>query len=91
MEEHGINSATLIVYSVKSRDSITWSQDSTGIIRVLNYPIFKLTWPPHAVRNFPPTHPYDRQGGFRLFDDCGYSPTFAGNDFDCLMFFGVKS
>ena len=29
MEEHGINSATLIVHSVKSRDSITWSQDST--------------------------------------------------------------
>ena len=30
MEEHGINSATLIVHSVKSRDSITWSQDSTN-------------------------------------------------------------
>ena len=29
MEEHGINSATFIVHSVKSRDSITWSQDST--------------------------------------------------------------
>ena len=29
MEEHGINSATLIVHSAKSRDSITWSQDST--------------------------------------------------------------
>ena len=29
MEEHGINSATLIVQSAKSRDSITWSQDST--------------------------------------------------------------
>ena len=29
MEKHGINSATLIVHSVKSRDSITWSQDST--------------------------------------------------------------
>ena len=32
MEEHGINSATLIVHSVKSRDSITWSQDSTVIL-----------------------------------------------------------
>ena len=31
MEEHGINSATLIVHSVKSRDSITWSQDSTAL------------------------------------------------------------
>ena len=29
MEEHGINSATLIVHSAKSRDSITWPQDST--------------------------------------------------------------
>ena len=33
MEEHGINSATLIVHSVKSRDSITWSQDSTVVVK----------------------------------------------------------